>query len=265
MSIMLEQPLGDVVTTLPGSARVLESFGLDYCCGGQRPLADACAEAGVDPEVVVGALGAIEPAQLPDWASMGPAELVDHLESTHHAYLHTELPRLDALAEKVASVHGANHPELMDVLADVRELRDDLEPHLMKEERILFPLIREQVGAPGSGADAAAGRSDLGDADGSRPRRRAPGHAAGAHRWVPGSRGRLRQLPGPLRGTRTARGRHTPARPQGEQPVVPCCDARRWLIDPGPIDRSGRTPARHDRTHAGPWTRRRIHGWQPHC
>jgi regulator of cell morphogenesis and NO signaling len=50
---------------------------------------------------------------------------------------------LDELAEKVASVHGERHPELLDVLADVKELRDDLEPHLMKEERVLFPMIRQ--------------------------------------------------------------------------------------------------------------------------
>ena len=80
---------------------------------------------------------------------MGPAELVDHLESTHHRYLHSELPRLDTLAEKVASVHGERHPELLDVLADVKDLRDDLEPHLMKEERVLFPMIRELCAAEG--------------------------------------------------------------------------------------------------------------------
>jgi regulator of cell morphogenesis and NO signaling len=151
MSDRGDRTLGDMVTSVPGSARVLESFGLDYCCGGGRSLTAACLAAGLDPIEVIGALErvAVEPA--PDWASMGPDELVDHLESTHHAHLHRELPRLDALAEKVAGVHGSRHPELMDVLADVRELRDELEPHLMKEERILFPLIRELVATTGIG------------------------------------------------------------------------------------------------------------------
>ena len=57
---------------------------------------------------------------------MDAAELVDHLEWTHHRYLHDELPRLAALAEKVAAAHGGRHPELLDVLADVLDLRDDL-------------------------------------------------------------------------------------------------------------------------------------------
>jgi regulator of cell morphogenesis and NO signaling len=145
-----DAPLGELVNQLPGAARTLESYGLDYCCGGRRSLADACATQGVDVDRVVEALASAEPGPWPDWLAMRPAELVGHLESTHHAYLHAELPRLDALAEKVAGVHGARHPELLDLLADVKELRDDLEPHLMKEERVLFPLIR-RMGTEGSG------------------------------------------------------------------------------------------------------------------
>ncbi len=143
-----EHTLGEIVTRRPGAARVLERLGLDYCCGGARTLADACADADVSSaEVssaeVLDAIEALQPEDTPDWASMGPAELVDHLEATHHRYLHAELPRLTPLAEKVASVHGDRHPELHDVRDDLAALRADLEPHLMKEERALFPMIRE--------------------------------------------------------------------------------------------------------------------------
>ncbi len=95
------------------------------------------------PISVLDALANVEPGPGPDWASMDPVELVDHLEATHHAYLHAELPRLDALADKVTGVHGERHPELHEVQATVRALRTDLEPHLTKEERVLFPMIRE--------------------------------------------------------------------------------------------------------------------------
>jgi regulator of cell morphogenesis and NO signaling len=77
----------------------------------------------------------------------GPAQLVDHLEATHHRYLHGELPRLAALARKVEGVHGDRHPELRRVASTFTELHADLEPHLMKEERVLFPMIRELAGA----------------------------------------------------------------------------------------------------------------------
>ena len=70
-------------------------------------------------------------------------QLADHIEQTHHAYLHTELPRLSTLVAKVVDVHGARHPELAGVAATYEDLRADLEPHLLKEERMLFPMIRE--------------------------------------------------------------------------------------------------------------------------
>lgn len=145
--------LAQIVTAAPHTAAVLESFSLDYCCGGHQSLAAACDDAGVDVVEVVLALEQTPATATEEWVTMSPSELVDHLEATHHAYLHAELPRLDALAEKVASVHGGRHPELVEVLADVRELRDDLEPHLMKEERVLFPLIRQLEAAAVNGDD----------------------------------------------------------------------------------------------------------------
>ena len=79
---------------------------------------------------------------------MGPAELVDHLESTHHRYLWDEMPRLSALVDKIIDVHGVRHPELAGIARCWAELRADLEPHLHKEERVLFPMIRELASSP---------------------------------------------------------------------------------------------------------------------
>ena len=141
--LTIDRTLVDVVTEDPGAARVLEGFGLDYCCGGRRTLADACGREGVDPNRVLDALGDLAPGPEPDWAQMAPEELVDHLETTHHSYLHAELPRLHALVDKVTGVHGVRHAELADVGAAFVALRADLEPHLRKEERVLFPMIRE--------------------------------------------------------------------------------------------------------------------------
>ena len=139
--------LGDIVTSQPEAARVLERFGLDYCCGGTATLDAACADRGVDQAGVQAALGELgEPAPA-DWARMSPATLVDHLEATHHTYLHVELERLHRLADKVEAVHGDRHPELADTRSTFAHLRADLEPHLMKEERVLFPMIRELAAA----------------------------------------------------------------------------------------------------------------------
>jgi regulator of cell morphogenesis and NO signaling len=79
---------------------------------------------------------------------MGLVELVDQIEATHHAYLHTELSRLEALAEKVTAKHAVRHPELEEVRSTYAELSEDFTPHLTKEERVLFPMIRELATSP---------------------------------------------------------------------------------------------------------------------
>jgi regulator of cell morphogenesis and NO signaling len=140
--------LAEHVSRRPDVAAVLDRLGLDYCCGGRRPLTDAVAEAGLDLDTVLAELATVADADGPaEWTALGPADLVDHLEATHHQYLHEALPRIDALSAKVAGVHGERHPELADVLRLVRELRADLEPHLHKEEQVLFPMIRELAAA----------------------------------------------------------------------------------------------------------------------
>ena len=139
-----DSTLADIVTAQPSLARVLEANGLDYCCGGASTLDEACATGQLDTNTVLAALTAdADSESAPDWATMNPAELVDHLESTHHVYLWNELPRLTALANKVLSVHGERHPELADISACYGVLRADLEPHMNKEEQMLFPMIRE--------------------------------------------------------------------------------------------------------------------------
>ena len=76
-------------------------------------------------------------------------ELTEHLESTHHVYLKKTLPRLVALMDKVHQAHSPRHPELTRLQTVVENLRADLEPHLLKEEQILFPLIRQLEAAQG--------------------------------------------------------------------------------------------------------------------
>lgn len=127
----------------PGLAPVLDRLGLDYCRYGERTLAEACAAAGLDLATVTGELASVPDPGAPEpWTNLSAGELADHIEATHHRFLHDELPAIDALAEQVESVHRARHPELIEVRALVASLRADLEPHLAKEERVLFPAIR---------------------------------------------------------------------------------------------------------------------------
>jgi regulator of cell morphogenesis and NO signaling len=78
-----------------------------------------------------------------DVAAMSLTELADHIEQTHHAYLHSELPRLDEMTEKVASVHGERDPRLHQIRQIFLALAAEMSGHMMKEERILFPMVRQ--------------------------------------------------------------------------------------------------------------------------
>lgn len=148
MTITADARVGDIVLEHPQTMRFLETQGVDYCCHGQRTLEEACAAAGCPLEEVQATLAALAgtPTSLPkpgDWAERPLAELMDHIEASHHAYLRAELPRLEALLAKVHAVHGANHPELDEVFDLFQQLAMDMVPHLMKEEQILFPFIRQ--------------------------------------------------------------------------------------------------------------------------
>ena len=141
MTDLHEPTLGDLVTANPAAARVLDGFSLDYCCHGDRTLADACAAAGIDPGVVAATLADLDVGGEETWTSLDPPALAAHIVESHHRYLWDELPLLDALAAKVLSVHGERHVELAEVRALVAAVRAELEPHLLKEERVLFPAI----------------------------------------------------------------------------------------------------------------------------
>jgi len=153
----LELTLGQLAAERPAAAAVLERYGLDYCCGGGQTLAEACRKKCIDAEDVLAKIAQEEEkderrqteAEV-DWLRRSLAELCDHIERTHHDYLKAELPRLTKLIDKVVGVHGPRHPKLRDVQLRFSQLRGELEPHMMKEEQVLFPAIRrlEQASAP---------------------------------------------------------------------------------------------------------------------
>lgn len=143
--------LGDIVTLRPSLAGDLERRGLDYCCHGGRTLAEAARDAGLNAQIVADELSAMHAGESgADWATLGLAELVDHIEAVHHHYLWAELPRISALVDKIVTVHGERHPELADVHRLYAELRADFEPHLTREEQEVFPLIRQLAGTTGA-------------------------------------------------------------------------------------------------------------------
>jgi regulator of cell morphogenesis and NO signaling len=148
----LEITVGQLVTERPGRARVFEAFGIDYCCGGKKPLAQAIREKGLDEKAVVGVLAAFDeqsPQAERDWSKATLTELADHIEQTHHAYLKIELPRLEFLVNKVANRHGSHTPSLVELAGVFNAFKPELESHMQKEEGVLFPICRQLESARG--------------------------------------------------------------------------------------------------------------------
>lgn len=144
-SFTITDTVGSIVTRRPGLARVFERVGIDYCCGGKIPLVDACRTRGLDPHAVLAALEAaadVAGDDAVDAGAMTLTALADHIEATHHAYLKAELPRLEAMAAKVAAAHGDRDARLAQVDETCRGLVAELAAHMMKEERVLFPMVR---------------------------------------------------------------------------------------------------------------------------
>jgi regulator of cell morphogenesis and NO signaling len=147
MNVTPQTTVAELASAMPRAIPVLQRHGIDFCCGGRRPLAEVCSENGVGYETL---LSEIETADrqsagnATDWQHEPLGALIDHILARFHAELKTELPRLAALAEKVATVHGANHPDALPALRDtVGSLKAELESHLEKEEQVLFPYVRE--------------------------------------------------------------------------------------------------------------------------
>ena len=149
MNITQDTPVGSIVVERLGRASVFERLGIDYCCHGATPLEKACAERSLDVDHVLAEIaesdlrGAKEDLNRVDYSAMSAGNLADHIVASHHVYLRRELPRLLELIDKVVAAHSSNHPELIEVRRTFAELHQELESHLMKEERVLFPLVKQ--------------------------------------------------------------------------------------------------------------------------
>lgn len=119
-------------------------FEIDFCCQGGRTLREACERNGLPIETLIEQLEteAVTPSDTAtNPAALPPAELASYIVEKHHRFLGRELPRLHAMAERVAQVHGGHTPSLIEVFRVFIALEDEMNTHMMKEERVLFPAI----------------------------------------------------------------------------------------------------------------------------
>lgn len=149
------QTISSMVAEDYRKAEVFRRFGIDYCCGGKRTLAEVCGQKGIETQEVMEALEALRD-QAPDKHNYQEWELdflTDYIVNTHHTYVRDALAFLEELSAKVTRVHGRSHPELTMISLHNQLLANEMTLHMYKEEEILFPYIRQMV------RDAREGRS----------------------------------------------------------------------------------------------------------
>jgi regulator of cell morphogenesis and NO signaling len=143
---IVTETVREIALNQPSAIRVFEQFGIDYCCGGRKPLGEACTEQQIEIDSVLAALqsaAATSETGTKDWAKASLKSLSEHITSRHHAYVKKELPGLDTLAQKVVTRHGATHVELATIQSALGKLDHELTQHLAKEEQVLFPYIAQ--------------------------------------------------------------------------------------------------------------------------
>jgi len=150
-----DETLGEIAAKDLRKAEVFKKYGLDFCCGGKKTVKEACAEKGLDVTKIEQELQNADkssftgrPLPYNDW---NLDFLADYIVNTHHSYVKKSIPDISNYAAKVAKVHGDNHPELLRINQLAQEVCDEMSSHMIKEETVLFPYVKELVAAKNNG------------------------------------------------------------------------------------------------------------------
>lgn len=148
MNEIAEKKVGSIVAGNFRTAKVFTDYGIDFCCKGGIKLSDACEKKGVDLDKISAELEQIvKQNDESNYQDFGMADLVDHIVGVHHKYVETTIPALKFYLDKIAKVHGDNHPELLEIRDEFFKTSDALTSHMKKEEFILFPYIKAMESA----------------------------------------------------------------------------------------------------------------------
>ncbi|MEO8761058.1 MAG: iron-sulfur cluster repair di-iron protein [Bacteroidia bacterium] len=150
--------MGELVTSDYRKAEVFRKFGLDFCCGGNRTVKEACDKKGLNVAEVEAAIAEVDKSAVVkkhDFNSWELDFLADYIVNTHHKYVREAMPMLNEFSAKVARVHGNTHPEVIEIAKHYNVIAEELMAHMPKEENILFPYIKEMVAAKRNGTPLA--------------------------------------------------------------------------------------------------------------
>jgi len=149
--------IGEIVTNDFRAAEIFKNAGIDFCCGGNQRLEQACNEKNIDAAVLEAELAKLENTTvnaLHNFNEWSLDFLSDYIVNTHHKTVRKLLPQLLAYTQKIEQVHGAHHPELVEIAGLFSQINDELLQHLRNEEEVLFPAIKELLRSDSAEAKA---------------------------------------------------------------------------------------------------------------
>lgn len=140
--------VGEIVANDFRTSSVFKKAGIDFCCGGKQSFSDACTEKGINSNELENEILKIteEPVnEFMNFKNWDPVFLSEYIVNTHHKFVLKNLPELVFYTQKIANVHGDNHPELVEVADLFDKINTELLQHLKNEEEVLFPAIKEVI------------------------------------------------------------------------------------------------------------------------
>ena len=152
-----EIKIGEIVTQDFRAAEIFKNAGIDFCCGGNQSLELACKEKNIDSTVLETELAKLENTTvnaLHNFNEWNLDFLCDYIVNTHHKTVLKLLPQLTVYTRKIEQVHGAHHPDLVEIAELFSQINTELLQHLKNEEEVLFPAIKELLKSNSSVAKA---------------------------------------------------------------------------------------------------------------
>jgi regulator of cell morphogenesis and NO signaling len=143
---LIEPTIGEIVANDFRAAALFKEAGIDFCCGGNKSLVEACKEKGVNESHLFQQLETLAQTSVSgvmNFNEWNLSFLSDYIVNTHHKFVLKNLPELVFYTQKIANVHGDHHHELIEVASLFAKINEELLQHLKNEEEVLFPAIKE--------------------------------------------------------------------------------------------------------------------------
>ncbi|MBS1754811.1 MAG: iron-sulfur cluster repair di-iron protein [Ferruginibacter sp.] len=148
MSIKYDSIVGEITAQDYRTASVFKKYGIDFCCNGNRSLQNVCLDKNIMPEKIIEELQATinkKDDTVIDFKSWPADLLADYIEKKHHHYIKSKAAEIKPYLHKICKVHGSLHPELYEIEKHFNAAIDELITHMQKEEKTIFPFVRNMV------------------------------------------------------------------------------------------------------------------------